>query len=105
VSALRARIEAMPEPPSRPALGARDLAAAAAIFVLVVGATFPVVIPFLLFDETLRAMRWSNAVAVAMLFVAGASLGRHAGLGAVRTGSWMVALGGVMVGAIVLFGG
>jgi VIT1/CCC1 family predicted Fe2+/Mn2+ transporter len=105
VANLRARVATLPEPPSRPALDARDFAAALWIFVLVVGATFPVVIPFLLFDETPRAMRWSNAVAVAMLFAAGAALGRHAGMGTVRTGLWMVALGAVMVGAIVLLGG
>lgn len=105
VDRLRERVLAVPELPSRPPMGLRDLAAAASVFALVVAATFPVVLPFILVDDTLRAMRWSNAVAVAMLFVAGMALGRHAGLGTVRTGLWMVALGAVMVGAIVVFGG
>jgi hypothetical protein len=102
---LRTRIRELPEPPVRPPLVARDFAAAAAIFALVVAATFPVVVPFILVPDAMRAIRWSNAIAVAMLFAAGIALGRYAGLGTYRTGAMMVALGLVMVGGIVLFGG
>jgi hypothetical protein len=102
---MRARIRELPEPPSRPPLVGRDFAAAAAIFALVVAATFPVVVPFILVPDAMRAIRWSNAIAVAMLFAAGVALGRYAGLGTFRTGGMMVALGLVMVGGIVFFGG
>ena len=102
---LRVRIRAMPPPPAHPPFVQRDVAAAVAIFALVVASTFPVVVPFLLVPETTRAMRWSNAVAIAMLFAAGTALGRYGSLGTVRTGIAMVVLGLVMVGGIVLFGG
>ncbi len=102
---LRVRIGEMPRPPARLPIVARDFAAAAAIFALVVAATFPVVVPFIFVPETARAMRWSNGVAIAMLFAAGTALGRYGSLGTVRMGFAMVVLGLVMVGGIVLFGG
>lgn len=105
IDALREWVRTMPEPPRRPPLGRQDLLAAAAIFLLVVLATFPVVVPFILFDDLPRAMRVSNGIAIAMLFAAGLALGRHADLGAARTGLWMVGLGVAMVAAIMLFGG
>jgi VIT1/CCC1 family predicted Fe2+/Mn2+ transporter len=105
MDALRERARAMPEPPERPPLRRGDLTAAAAIFALVVLATFPVAIPFVVFDDLPVAMRASNGVALAMLFGAGLVLGRHAEIGAGRTGLWMVALGVAMVGAIMAFGG
>jgi uncharacterized membrane protein YjgN (DUF898 family) len=105
VDTLRRHVRALPEPPMRPGLQGRTLAGAASVFALVVAATFPVVVPFMLIEDMRFALRVSNGVAVAMLFGAGFQLGRHAGVGGVRTGLWMVALGVVMVGAIMLFGG
>jgi VIT1/CCC1 family predicted Fe2+/Mn2+ transporter len=95
----------MPEPPARASLRREDLLAAAAIFALVVLATFPVAIPFMVFDHLPRAMHVSDGVAIAMRFAAGLALGRHADIGAARTGLWMIGLGVAMVTAIMLFGG
>ncbi len=64
----------------RPLLRPRDFLEAAAVFALVVIATFPVVIPFLLVDDTARAYLASQVVTLVMLFLAGAALGRYAGL-------------------------
>jgi VIT1/CCC1 family predicted Fe2+/Mn2+ transporter len=105
IDAIRDQVRALPEPPLRPPLRRQDLLAAIAIFLLVVLATFPVVIPFMVFEHLPLAMRVSNGVAIAMLFAAGLALGRHADIGAARTGLGMVALGVVMVAAIMLFGG
>ena len=41
-----------------------------AFFSLVVLSTFPVVIPFILMQNAVAALRLSNAIAIAMLFVA-----------------------------------
>jgi VIT1/CCC1 family predicted Fe2+/Mn2+ transporter len=62
-----------------PILTARLFAEAFAVFVMVVLGTFPVVIPFLLIDDGVLAMRVARAVTIALLFVAGFQLARHAG--------------------------
>lgn len=105
LDALRKRLLALPDPPRRTPSRMRVVVEAAAIFFLVVLATFPVVVPFIVFDDVFIAMRVSNGIAILMLFAAGYQLGRHAGLGGARTGLWMVGLGLVMVAAIVVFGG
>jgi VIT1/CCC1 family predicted Fe2+/Mn2+ transporter len=75
------------------------------VFLMVVLATFPVVIPFAVFDDTARALRISNLVALATLFAAGWMLGRYGGLNAWRAGAIMAALGAVLVAAIMALGG
>ena len=49
------------------------------MFLLVFLSTFPVVIPFIVMSNALPALRVSNAIAVALLFVAGYSYGRITG--------------------------
>jgi hypothetical protein len=57
IDRLWARLQSPPEPPRHPRLGGHDFAAAAAVFLLVVASTFPVVVPFMLFDHVLTATR------------------------------------------------
>jgi VIT1/CCC1 family predicted Fe2+/Mn2+ transporter len=70
---------ALPLPRVRRLFTRSDGLGALGVFLLVVLATFPVVLPFLLFDNVAVALRVSNALALAMLFGAGVALGRHAG--------------------------
>jgi VIT1/CCC1 family predicted Fe2+/Mn2+ transporter len=51
------------------------------------------------------ALRVSNAIAIAMLFLTGHSFGRHIGGKPVRTGFAMVVLGAVLVGLTIALGG
>ena len=102
---MRRSIIALPEPPARARLVREDYAGALGVFLLVVLATFPVVIPFMLISETALAMRISNAVALVMLFVAGYRLGSYAGVVAWRTGLSMAAVGGALVSIIMALGG
>ncbi len=103
---VRAALARGPEPPARPPLTLRDLRGAAAVFLLVFLSTFPVVLPFVFFvDDVHRALRFSNAIAVAMLFVGGLMLGRYAGLRPLRTGLSMVAVGAVLVAITIALGG
>jgi VIT1/CCC1 family predicted Fe2+/Mn2+ transporter len=104
VDGLRRHLLELPDPPRRPPIERRDLVAAVAIFVVVVLTTFPVVLPFVFVDELRLAMRVSNGIAVAMLFVAGLTLGRYAGTGALRIGLWMVALGASLIAVIIALG-
>jgi hypothetical protein len=105
VESLRERLIGLPEPPARPRLAGDDFLGAVAVFLLVFLSTFPVVVPFLLIRETATAVRASNAVAIAMLFVIGSAFGRSAGYRPWRMGLWMVAVGVVLVVVTMALGG
>jgi len=105
IEAIRGRIVALPTVPERPTLGWDDLLAALAIFLIVVASTFPVVLPFVLFEDVGTAKNVSRAIALAMLFFGGLALGRYAGYGSWKVGFMMVGLGTVLVVAINALGG
>ena len=105
IEAIRGRILAQPAPPPRARLNGQDFLAALAIFLLVVLATFPVVLPFALMQDVGAAKNASRIVALVMLFLGGLALGRYAGYGSWRAGLAMTGLGVVMVGAIKALGG
>jgi hypothetical protein len=105
MEAMRGRIIALASLPPRPKLERDDLIAALAIFLIVVASTFPVVLPFMLFDDVGTAKNASRAVALAMLFVGGLALGKYAGYGSWRVGLLMVGLGTALVVAINALGG
>ena len=105
LDAMRRRLLEMPAPTRAP-LGSDDFLAALGIFLLVVAATFPVAAPFLLIHDAALAMRFSQIVALAMLFAAGFVLGRHAGqVHPVRTGVAMAAFGALLIAAVKALGG
>jgi VIT1/CCC1 family predicted Fe2+/Mn2+ transporter len=104
IEAMRQRLLALRAPPG--GLHADDYLAAVGIFLLVVLATFPIVIPFLVIDDAARAMQVSRLITVAMLFVAGFALGRYAGHARpALTGFFMALLGGALIAAIKALGG
>jgi VIT1/CCC1 family predicted Fe2+/Mn2+ transporter len=102
---LRRRLAELPALPMRPHLGSDDLKGALGVFLLVVLATFPVVVPFMLFDQTALAVRVSNLVALVMLFIAGWALAQYAGGNQWRGGAAMAATGAVLMAAIMALGG
>ena len=67
--------------------------------------TFPVAIPFIFIDHVAQAMRVSNAIAVALLFIAGFAFGRITNFHPWLTGFAMVVLGGVLVIVTIALGG
>ena len=105
IEAVRARIVALPSVPPRPTLNRGDLLAALAIFLIVVASTFPVALPFVVFDDIGTAKGVSRAVALAMLFFGGLALGRYAGYGSWKVGLMMTGLGAALVGAVMALGG
>jgi VIT1/CCC1 family predicted Fe2+/Mn2+ transporter len=105
IEVIRGRIIALPSVPERPALEWEDLLAALAIFLIVVGSTFPVVLPFLLIHDAGTAKNVSRVVALAMLFCGGLALGRYAGYSSWKAGLLMAGIGTVLVGAIIALGG
>ena len=94
-----------PEPAARPPLIADDVRGALGVFLLVFLSTFPVVIPFLVFENAQTALRISNAIAVVSLFFCGVIFARHAGLRPWATGIIMVVVGAALVGIAIALGG
>jgi hypothetical protein len=105
IEAIRGRVVALVDVPTSPKLNRDDGLAALAIFLIVVAATFPVVLPFMMFDDVGIAKNVSRAIALAMLFFGGLALGRYAGYGSWKVGLIMVGLGTGLVVAINALGG
>jgi hypothetical protein len=95
----------MPEPPTRPKLGKTEWLGALAVFFWVFVTTFPVAIPFFFMDNLTRAMRFSNAIAIVLLFLTGYAFARVAEYRPWLTGIVMVVLGSALVGATIALGG
>jgi len=102
---LRQRIVVLPPAKTGRGIGGRDLLDALVVFLLVVLSTFPVVVPFMLIEDTGRALLWSRLVALATLFVAGGTLARYSGGNILLHGLSMAAIGAVLMAAIMALGG
>jgi VIT1/CCC1 family predicted Fe2+/Mn2+ transporter len=101
---IRTHVIALPDTGPAPRLGREDYLAAVAVFLLVFVGTLPVVIPFVVFQEPQIALWASHAVAIALLFMAGWSLGRHWGR-AWQVGVSMIGVGLVLVAVALALGG
>jgi hypothetical protein len=104
IEAIGDRLSRLPRPESA-SLDRRDWLGALGVFLLVFTSTFPVVIPFLLMDRAQPALRVSNGVALALLFITGYAYGRLIGRSPVWVGVWMIVLGVVLVGLTMALGG
>jgi VIT1/CCC1 family predicted Fe2+/Mn2+ transporter len=82
-----------------------DYVGAAAVFLLVFLSTFPVVIPFLVFQDVRLALRASNLIALVMMFAAGYWLARHGGHHPWRAGFAVMTVGVVLVAIAIALGG
>jgi hypothetical protein len=102
---IRQGLLQMRELPPKAPLTKEDWLGALAVFLLVFLSTFPVAIPFLLFSDVRFAVRMSNLVAIALLFLTGFRLGRHGGYDPWRTGLSVVVLGLVLVAVTIALGG
>jgi VIT1/CCC1 family predicted Fe2+/Mn2+ transporter len=98
-------LQQVAEPPEQPRLAKRDGWGALAVCLLGFLSTFPIVIPFIFIGDARWALRASNAVAIAMLFVCGYAFGHRAGLRPWAAGLAMVAAGGAFVGVAIALGG
>lgn len=105
VEAIRGRVLALASVPARPKLKFDDYLAALAVFLWVVIATFPVVLPFVLIDDVGSAKNVSRGIALVMLFFGGLALGRYAGYGSWKVGLMMAGLGTAIIAAVIALGG
>lgn len=102
---LSARIKKLPEPNKKNLITGTDLWAGLQIFLLVFLCTFPVAIPFGIFDELYVAMRASNGVALALLFVGGFMLAGYAGFRRALTAFAYMLIGVLLVAITIALGG
>ena len=102
---LRGKLRQMPGLPEPARLTKRDALGALGVCLLCFLSTFPIALPFLLIDDGRTALRASNAVAVAMLFLCGYAFGYRSGLQPWTTALLMVAFGATMVGVAIALGG
>ncbi len=105
LDAMHQRLQQLPAAPGPARLSGSDWRGAGGVFLLVFLSMFPVAVPFMVMHDALAAMRVSNAVAVAMLFVAGAAYGRVVGRSPWVLGAAMVAVGGGLVALTIALGG
>jgi len=102
---LRLKLAAKAPEMARPRITGRDIGDSVIVFFLVVLSTFPLVVPFMLTDDTARALLWSRLVALVVLFVAGATLARYSGGNTWLNGLAMAAIGALLMAAIMALGG
>src|SRR6187200_288280 len=76
LASMHERLKRLPEPPTHAILRKDDWLGALGIFLLVFLSTFPVVLPFVFMQSATPALRVSNGIAIAMLFVTGYAFGR-----------------------------
>jgi VIT1/CCC1 family predicted Fe2+/Mn2+ transporter len=105
LESMRLRLVQLPEPAPLARLGLDDWLGAAAVFLLVFVSTFPVVIPFIVMTQAAPALRVSNAIAMALLFLAGYTYGRQTHYRPAWLGCCAVLLGAALAGMTMALGG
>ncbi|HUK83110.1 MAG TPA: VIT1/CCC1 transporter family protein [Verrucomicrobiae bacterium] len=103
--AVRKKLVQLPEPPRRPCLHKDEWLGALGVFLWVFVTTFPVTIPFIFMHDVHQAMRMSNGIAIALLFLTGYAFGRCSEYHPWLTGFLMVVLGCALVAMTMALGG
>lgn len=102
---IRKELKQLPPPPQRIPVFWKDIKAAIVIFFLVALSTLPCSIPFLLIKDPIYAMRFSNAIALLLLFLTGYKLGKNTGYNKWLFGLIVAVLGVVLVLMTIALGG
>jgi VIT1/CCC1 family predicted Fe2+/Mn2+ transporter len=102
---IDAHLKDLPPPAAHSGITRENWLGALGVFLLIVFATFPVVVPFMFIHNARPALLLSNAVAIVMLFCAGNMLAGYAGLRRLVTGLVMVAIGAVLAALTIALGG
>ena len=100
---LLARLAEVPPPPQ--GVTREDLAGAAMSFALVVSSCIPAAAPSLFIQDPRMALRVSNALLLAMLFLAGWMWARYTGTNRLLAGTGLMVFGVTLVGVAMALGG
>lgn len=87
------------------ALRPADFKGAAAVVALVVACTLPPSLPFILTEDVFTAMRWSNAIALLLLFLVGWRLDQYISRGSIIMRGIVPLIGAILVAATIALGG
>lgn len=87
------------------ALTVNDVRAAGLVFLLVVGATLPPAVPFVILDDAFVAIRVSNLIAVVMLFLIGWRLDRLMDRTSIQMRIVVPIIGCLLVAVTIALGG
>jgi VIT1/CCC1 family predicted Fe2+/Mn2+ transporter len=90
---------------TRPGVMKDDVYGALACFLLVFVSCLPAAIPFFIFSQPHFALRVSNFLLIALLFLVGRKWAQYAGTDGRIAGTMMVVIGLVLVGIAILLGG
>jgi hypothetical protein len=102
---IQAEVTRISATPIRPRLELVDWLGGIAVFLFVFASTIPVILPFLFLTDAVVALRTSNAIAVAMLFLVGYAFGQLSGYRPLVTAGAMVLIGSVIVALTIALGG
>jgi VIT1/CCC1 family predicted Fe2+/Mn2+ transporter len=105
LESLQQRLKNLPPPPAQARRRQDDWLGGLGGVVLGFASTFPVTIPFMFMRHLGPAMRVSNGIAIALLFITGYAFGRITGRHPWLFGFWMMILGVVLVGMTIALGG
>jgi hypothetical protein len=93
------------EPPPPKAFHPDDFMGAFACGLLVIGATLPVSVPFMIFSDAYFALRLSNAILLVMLFLVGYQWGHYSNLNKWLSGFCFLVIGMALVAIAIALGG
>jgi VIT1/CCC1 family predicted Fe2+/Mn2+ transporter len=102
---IRNKLVNLPQVASNAGLTVLDIKKAIALFSLVFISTFPVVIPFVLIQDSKLALRVSNLVAIVMMFLCGWSVAKYVGFSKWKMSIAMTLVGMILVAITVALGG
>jgi hypothetical protein len=105
VDSLNERLIKLESLPAKKIISANDFRAAFLISLIVFACTFPVALPFAVFQNTEAALRISNLIALMILFFGGISVGKYAGFRPFWTGTIITFLGIILVAITIALGG
>ena len=105
LESIRQRLAQLPDTGPRAGLDAEDWKGALGVLLLVFVSTLPVALPFVFMREAHLALRVSNGIAIAMLFLCGYRVARLTGHSPWGTGLGMVALGAALAAMTMALGG
>ena len=88
-----------------PGVHRADLLGGVAVALLIVLATFPIIVPYLVVPDPNVAVRVSNAIALTLLFLLGVRWGQIVGGRPVRIGAGLTLIGLVLVLVTIVLGG
>ncbi len=82
-----------------------DVLGGAAVALVILMATFPILLPYVLVADTTRAVRLSELISVTLLFLLGFRWGRIVGANPWKIGAVLTTVGGILVAVTILLGG